>query len=98
MQQSQADLWNEFARLTQLHFAQVDLIRAAYGQSMDVLTSAAKAAKTKPSKQPASSRRRSMVPAPLDELKENHDANNKKKRKRVSTTTSIPGTVLPPDF
>ncbi|RHY37676.1 hypothetical protein DYB25_003956 [Aphanomyces astaci] len=98
MQQSQADLWNEFARLTQLHFAQVDLIRAAYGQSMDVLTSAAKAAKTKPSKQLASSRRRSMVPAPLDELKENHDANNKKKRKRVSTTTSIPGIVLPPDF
>ncbi|RHZ26236.1 hypothetical protein DYB37_006241 [Aphanomyces astaci] len=98
MQQSQADLWNEFARLTQLHFAQVDLIRAAYGQSMDVLTSAAKTAKTKPSKQPASSRRRSMVPAPLDELKENHDANNKKKRKRVSTTTSIPGTDLPPDF
>ncbi|RHY55426.1 hypothetical protein DYB30_010103 [Aphanomyces astaci] len=73
-------------------------VHAAYGQSMDVLTSAAKAAKTKPSKQPASSRRRSMVPAPLDELKENHDANNKKKRKRVSTTTSIPGIVLPPDF
>ncbi|KAH9122297.1 hypothetical protein LEN26_010336 [Aphanomyces euteiches] len=80
---SKQNLWQEFAKLTQMHFEKIQSIRVNYARRMEERVLAAKNDQSaKPSRE-KTSRRRSMVTVQLDDLKENR-GNTDKKRKNGS--------------
>ncbi|KAF0695557.1 Aste57867_13597 [Aphanomyces stellatus] len=78
IQESHRQLWHGFARLAHAHFEKVQSIRAMCARSMDERVKEKAEGKMLPARD-KSNRRRSMVPAPIDELKENQSDNKKRK-------------------